>query len=76
MTSRLQIQLDGQEAGRQGRPNPVAREDVSDAGLQRFHAWHLATIERELGRKLLPGAPSPDEPDLMICRPEPAKEDL
>lgn len=67
------IHFAGQEAGRKGRPhtdNPHAK-DTADA-LIWFHAWHVATVERQTGEKILPDVPA-DNDELRMCRP---KEDL
>lgn len=69
-------QLEGQQAGRRGKPNPVARADASAEALELFHAWHVATVERETRTKFLAGAPDPADPDLTICRPKRKKEEL
>jgi hypothetical protein len=67
------VQAAGKAAGQAGRPNPVARGDVSDEALVRFAAWHLATVERDVGHKFIPGLPE-EESGLLMFSPK-KKED-
>lgn len=68
-----QINIAGKEAGRAGlqhTANPHPKGSCEE--LAWFHAWHVATVERETGQKLLPDLPDAGSGLLMFAQ----KEDL
>lgn len=69
MNVRTQLLMQAREAGREGRPCPVAKGDVSPEGLALFHAWLLASTVQETGATIRPEFAESEHPDLQICRP-------
>lgn len=54
------------EAARRGEPCPIARGWTKEGDLAVFHAWHVASVERERGEKILPGLPDEGSGLLMF----------
>ena len=69
MTTRSQLQIAAREAGLKGQPCPVGRGDLPADDMFLFHAWLVATTERETGVKIIPNETNAnDHQDLRICR--------
>lgn len=69
MSSCTPVHTAGQLAGRAGRPhtdNPHPK-DSYEAVLW-FHAWHVATVEREEDTKIVPDLPDAESGLLMFTQ--------
>ncbi len=67
MSRSTPVYSSGQAAGREGRPhteNPHPKHSFEE--LLWFHAWHVATVERQEGTKILPGLPLAESGLLMF----------
>lgn len=69
MSSATPVYSAGQVAGRAGRPhreNPYLKDSYE--ALLWFHSWHVATVEREEGRKIMPDLPEAESGLLMFSQ--------
>lgn len=72
MSPRTLSIIKAREAGRAGKPCPVAKGDFSPEGLMLFQEWLAAATAQETGADILPEYAESEHPDLQLCR---AKKD-